>query len=306
MRVNAAFPSHPETPRMTLRFIHKALKSLGWLASGKGDPGRFKAAYMQAFPNLVDFTKNFLQISELSIEVEDLNEHTNKIHMSVPVDHRAAKNYNVQMAEALNLFNPFHVEICHPRTNALLLSFTIADGEVHISFGMRCGKLAWMGNEYETSVLEWDRDDFCEIHVVVECSLVPLGVTLAAIPFPAIRLQCWLDRAGAILVRCIDVEESADDTLASVALDMQAFRRLLMEQFRVELQHSCAGDDPAQSTMQFTVRALFPSSSVSTLLSQWFEEFIIRRLTATDPFKTMADLLTALGQDSFQLSQNYQ
>jgi len=302
LRVHAVFPSHPDVPKIILKFVNNALKSLVWLSSAVGDPHEFKQAYLDAFPHVAEFCQNFFRIGGLSIKTEKMDKHTTKIHLSVPVDHDAAYNYNLQIAEAFNLFDPFHVELRHPHTDALLLDFRMAAGEVHITVGIRGEKLAWMGSQSDTAVLEWDADEFIEVHAVVDFSLVPLGVTLAAIPFPKMRLQCMVDRAGAMLMRCIGAEETALDTLASCALDMQQFRKLLLEEFRVELQHSNALDGPDESIIVYSLRMLFPSNSVSTLLAQWFEEVVVRKLTETDPFKAFAELFAAFGQDAAQLS----
>merc|ERR1712205_219812 len=82
-------------------------------------------------------------------------------------------------------------------------------------------------------------------------------------------------QGGSLRVTCLEAFERPFEELAAFAFDLPCFRKLLVENFLLDasLFKDKKREDDA-SILRVCFRILFPTSSASAVLSQWFRSFV--------------------------------
>merc|ERR1712217_335838 len=169
---------------------------------------------------------------------------------------------------------------------------------------MKDGKCAWEGGDGTEGPAEWNQNEVFECDVVLECSISLLDLSsVASIPFPKMTLRCHMDRKkNEFSLTCIQAGEPYSKGLAEATMfNVDLLRRLLREGFEFRLSGMAMDQD--RFAIRLFNRFLFPSDSVATLVSQWFQDFIMRQLQELDALEAMSLFLQAMAEDAQALSQ---
>jgi len=322
LRITGAMGAHAELVSSIIELIELSTDLLSALATKEGAHApQLLAAFWETFPHVRAFASCLLDISTSTLSATPLPEGNGamQIVLTMSLDFDAAQKHYPRLGELLALLDPLLVQLRLPERDALLMEISMQKGLVQVSGAVRGGKILCTGGRsgaFTALVSEWSFpsiDEVLAVDAVVECSLVPLGpslgVNVASIPFPKMRFHC--ERAGGVdkplVITCTEAMECAFDVVASLAFDMQLFRRFLTEAFRVELSLIPAGwraqaAADGKWVVHAFLRILFPTASTPTLLAQWFRDFFLGQLRELDVPKALADLFEALAQDTKALS----
>jgi len=271
-------------------------ESMAWLASKDGSGKVFMAAMMSAFPALKGVASRIVDVPRTRFSKKEVQGGVVKISFEAPINHAALQSEYPSLGDFVALFEPLLIRLRRPEDGAVFADASIQEGVIRSSFYFSDGQMVWQGKTVDP--VRWDEAETFTVNVEVECSLVPLGVSLAAVPFPAMKFRAVLQRKGSLALTCIEASESQFENVASLAFDMDQFRRLLRKDFRAELNLVAPPSDSEEWTIQALLRVGFPSASVVTALMQWFRSFIGGQVSRMESLKALADLSSALSKDA--------
>jgi len=223
------------------------------------------------------------------------------LSLSLPLALACGAERYPRTAELIGLFDPLLIHGRDPSSGELLFDIALSEGRLVVKWFMREGELAHGAPAGAPAV--WDADGNFTTDVAIECSLVPLGLSIASIPVPLMRWRCSLSREGRTWIDCIEAGEPAFPTMAGAVFDVDLFRRLLVEGFRIRFEHLPASASAPRPAVRLFMRILFPSKSVSSIISTWFQDFAVRQFCDLDVLLALADFYEALSRDSANLCQ---
>merc|ERR1712050_645649 len=103
-------------------------------------------------------------------------------------------------------------------------------------------------------------------------------------------------------LKCVEAGEPYAKGLAEATMfNVDLFRRLLKEGFEFRLSGMAMDQD--RFAIRLFHRSMFPSDSVATLVSQWFQDFVMRQLKELDALEAMGLFFQAMAEDAQALSQ---
>merc|ERR1740129_2659983 len=102
-------------------------------------------------------------------------------------------------------------------------------------------------------------------------------------------------------LKCIEAGEPYAKGVGEATLfSIDLFRRLLVEGYEWRLTGIKRPD--GQNAIRLYHRQMFPSESVATLVSQWFQDFAMRQLRELDCVEALGMFFKALAADAALIS----
>jgi hypothetical protein len=300
LKVLAAIGSHEKAVEQVLRMLVAGQMSLARLASKDGGCQGFKAALMNAFKESTGIASRVVNIAETRFKKEEVRDGVVRISFESPIDYESLQSHYGSLADALQILDPLLLRLRRRQDGAILADVSKEDGVIWCSVHFLNGELVWLGDTIEP--VRWDGTDVFTFDTEVECCLNTIGVSMAAIPFPIMKFQVEMCRKGSIVITCIEANESQFENVASLAFDLEQFRKLLTKDFRAEVRHVPPKSESEGWTIQALLNVPFPTSSVVTALTQWFRSYVTDQFTRLDTMKALAHLIAALSKDATMLS----
>jgi hypothetical protein len=276
-------------------------ESMAWLASKDGSGKALMATMISAFPELAGIAGRVVDVSKTRFSKEEVRGGVVKISFEAPINHAALQSQYPSLGDVLALFEPLLVRLRRPEDGAVFADASIQEGVIRSSFHFSDDQLVWLGETVDP--VRWDEAETLTVDAEVDFSLVPLGVSLAAVPFPAMKFRAVLQRKGSLALTCIEAGVSQFENVASLAFDLGQFRKLLRQDFRAELNLVAPPSDSEEWTIQALFRIAFPSASVVTALMQWFRSFIGGQVSRMDSLIAIAHMSLALSKDADSMAK---
>lgn len=293
---------------MVLGLLAGMISSLAVVAAGRSDAEDLCSAYRASFPHLAAHFAKFVDLSTMDISLEEeVDTETSRFTFDLPLDFAALEEHYERLAELLRHFDRVSAHAVHPDTGASLLELLLEEDVLHISLLVQDGKLCWEGSPCEP--VSWSSDGGFIYDLDIDCSIRLLGLSMAALPFPRLRLRCHLDRnmngpGGSILVTCVEVGELMLESIASFVFDVALFRQLALERFRIEIAHRTYEKSGDHWVLAGFVRLPFPVVGVAQLFAQYFQKFIRSQLQEMQLLAMIQDFLVALNLDAAALNRS--
>jgi len=293
LRSTGGVGAHAELVPESLTQAVAHCRCWAWLASAAGDPAEMKRALVEEFPRLAAWATRLADVGAARFGKQQLDATTMEVTLDIPLDLAEATKHYPRTAQLLALFEPLVIKLQDPGSGSVLLDFSLQEKSVHLSLCVRDGFLAW--RDPALGPVDWDSNGEFVMDAVVDCSIVPLGISYAVIPMPRMVLRCLFNRVGKIVVTCVEAGEPTFPTVAAAAFDVDLFRDLLLEGLRAEVEHVKISD--AKSAVRLYGRIIFPSGSVARIISSWFQNFALDQFGELDCLVAMSDFWQAASED---------
>lgn len=307
-RMTAALGAHATLVEEGVEIRDRHVAALWWLAQEGGDPLMFKKAFMDAFPHVTAFWENFIDTEAAVVRREEMPSGAVKISLDATIRVGDETVKFPQLTEVLSMMAPLHIGFTHPETGATFLRWSVEDGKTNMHFYMWNGELAWQSADGKTvTPAVWDKDG--KWHSILEfaLSVQPAGLkgtSLPPIPMPSVKLSVHGDIKGKLDVKCIEAGEPILAGVASAtAFDVVLLRKLLVETFHHQVCFVKVGED--RHAVRMYQRFGFPSSSVNSLIVEWFKDFVSRQVMEMDTVNAFRAFSEAMAIDSRKLGENF-
>jgi len=304
LRFTAACGSHAGMVAENLALVDAYRQAFAWVASDAGDPDVFKKLIMESFPRTVGASGLYLDVAEAKVGKKKLDSGNVQLSLDVPLLPSKAGERFPRLSELMQLFDPCIINFMHPKTGAEFMVWQLQDRKQHIHFYMgKDGYMAYEGGMGTEGPVLWDKEGKFSCDIAIECSMVLLDLqSVASIPFPSMTMRCEMDQKGQLSVKCV---EAGEPPLKGVAdyftFDLELFRKLLVQGFELQLSHLNLGE--GKSAIRLYHRFMFPTASVVTLVSQWFQDFLMRQLKDLDALEALGVVFQALADDAAEISE---
>jgi len=283
------------------------ISSFAVVAAGHSDAEDLCSAYRASFPHLAAHFARIVDLRTMDISVEEVDEHTSRFTFNLPLAFAVMEQHYEHLAELLHHFDRVSAVAVHPDTGASLFQLLLEEDVFHISLLVQDGKLCWEGSSCPCEPVSWSSEGAFEYLLDIDCSIRLLGLSMAALPFPHLRLRFHLDRnlngpGGSISVTCVEVGELLLESIASFVFDVPLFRKLALERLRIEIAHRTAEKSGGGWVLAGFVRLPFPVVGVAQLFSSYFRTFMTRQMQEMQLLAVIQDFLTALSLDAAAMS----
>jgi len=188
MQITGAIGSHAEFVPMILELVTGVVSSLGVVGSGYSDIDDLGNAYRASFPDLTAFFAKFVDFATTAIAVDKLDACVSRFTFDFPIDFATLQLHYDRLADLLQHFDRLSARAVHPDTGDTLLDLLIEGDVLHVSFLVQDGKLCWEGSNCVP--VSWSNLGSFTFDVAVDCTVRLLGMSVAALPFPHLRLRC--------------------------------------------------------------------------------------------------------------------
>jgi len=300
LTATCAVGSHTEAVEQFIEQAYCVSKVLAWLASDDGHPTQLKVGCMDAFQQTTTVARRLVDMPGVQFSKRQLDPGTVEVCFTLPFNLEEGAEHYPRTAELLGLFNPLELTLRRAGgADATLCTLLVEESVARCCLFFREGRLAW--REPGAGAVEWGEGGRLALEATLDVTVVPLGLSLAAIPLPRMKLLCELERRGKLTVTCMEAGEPTYKLAAAAVLDNDLFRKLLLDAFRLELEHT-PEEGGQRAVIRFFGRLVFPTSTVAALVAQWFQAFALRQLCELDVVQALADLFAALSQDAAALS----
>mmetsp|Transcript_7355 Transcript_7355/g.16652 ORF Transcript_7355/g.16652 Transcript_7355/m.16652 type:complete len:475 (+) Transcript_7355:160-1584(+) len=296
--VEVATGSHPDLISEWLEQGWRCSKVFAWLAADYGHPTVLKARIQETFQNTVGVAQRFLKWPEVKFSKKLVNPRTHEVTMRLPVNLAEAEKHYPRCADLLRLIDLLKATTRSAGGKSTICEITFKDHVLEASFYIRDGELAY--REEAGGLVEWDKEGQLVVETTVDCCLLPLGSSAVAIPIPHMTLKSVMERRGRLEVSCIDAGEPEFKMAADTIFDTALFRRQLLEFFGLQIEHFPSGPSD-RAYLRMTGRLVFPTSTIATIISQWFYSFALQQLRDDDGIRLLSDLVAALAMDSTRI-----
>lgn len=306
LQVTLAIGSHEELGAMILDLLSGVVSTLALVDSGCSDTEALGSAYRASFPHLAAHFSKFVDFEKGDITFEKVDEHASRFFFDFPLDYEAIERHYERLADLLRHFDRLALKAAHPDTGASLLEALLESDVLHGNMLVHDGKLCWEGSPCQP--ISFDEAGSFAFDLSVDCDVRLLGLSVAALPFPHLRLRCQLEhdletRDSTLAVTCLEVGEVLLESIASFVFDVACFRELTLERFCLEISHRCVDDDDGGWIVAGFARVPFPVAGVMQLFAQYFQGFITRQMQDMHLLGACEDFFTALSLDATALSR---
>eukprot|EP00929_Paragymnodinium_shiwhaense_P077888 TRINITY_DN40220_c0_g1_i1.p1 TRINITY_DN40220_c0_g1~~TRINITY_DN40220_c0_g1_i1.p1 ORF type:complete len:497 (+),score=101.13 TRINITY_DN40220_c0_g1_i1:117-1607(+) len=289
-----------------LEDIHEwQLRGHSWITGGGGSTSssvatsrrseKHKRCFLETFPNMAEFAATIVKLQAVEWESEEQGDNgVSKVTLRLPFDQGVLQQTYPRFGDLIALCHPMWLKFRHSASGALIAEFKLQGSLLKLVKYMKDGEDVAVAEDGSVVRLALSELTDLVADAEVEIGLVPLGEDGPAIPLPIMKLRCkgeW----PRVRVTCLEAKECSYEDYAGFAFDFALFRKLLVEAFL--LDGSLVEDQAGAPVLRICFRILFPTSSVSQMLAQWFRGFVKAQLEEFDILKVGRDFLAALCKD---------